>query len=91
MIPLITLRDPVVTRLSEPEDRDPEDAFAGARFAGYDLETAGAIAAYAAHLPMAHGEDERPLGWSIREVRHLRFMRWLVDHAGLLDDLEAAD
>src|SRR4029077_20827584 len=62
MTPLVTLVDPIVSRPPDPDEVDPEDAFAGALLAGFDLAGAGTIAAYAAHLPVAVGDDDRPLG-----------------------------
>jgi hypothetical protein len=87
LTPVITLRDPiVVTRPPDPDEVDPEDAYLGALLAGFDLAASGTIAAYAAHLPVAVGEDDRPLGWSIREVRHLRFLKAVADRGGFEDD-----
>jgi hypothetical protein len=76
----------MVTRRPDPDEVDPEDAFMGALLAGFGLEGAGTIAAFAEHLPVAQGEDDRPLGWSIREVRHLRFLRAVAERGGFEDD-----
>ena len=86
MIPLITLVDPILTSPSDPDDIDPEDAILAARFAGFRDDIVGSIAAHAAHIPIPESEDGKPLGWSIREVRHLRFLRRLVDEGGFAGD-----
>lgn len=91
MIPLITLVDPIVfERPPDPDEIDPEDAIAGARLAGYDDLVVGSIAAHAAHLPVADA-DEQPIHWSVRDVRHLRFLRRLVRDRRLEGDTKAVD
>lgn len=43
-------------------------------------------------IPEVVDQDGRPLGWSIREVRGLRFFRWLAARGRIgVDDREAED
>jgi hypothetical protein len=81
---LVTLRDPTVARPALPycEDLDPETAYRAATVAGWDDDTAAAWAAWTLGLPVAAGEDG-PIHWSIREVRHLRFLRELARHGSI--------
>jgi hypothetical protein len=89
--PVITLREIVLPPDDVEGEERPIDEAAAERIAEvlWGEDAAIAWAAWSAHLPNGIGDDGRPLGWSMREVRQLRFMRWLVDHAGLLDDIEA--
>ena len=88
MTGLVTLREPVVRPAApDPEERDPEAVFRAAVRAGWVDGIAAAWAAHAAGLPLARGEGETLL-WSIREVRHVIFMRRLVAEGRLAGDDE---
>lgn len=66
------------------EELDPEIAYRAAVQAGWDQSTAAAWAAWTVGLPTANGE-RGPIPWTIREVRHLRFLR-LAAAAGVFGD-----
>lgn len=67
---LVAIRRPLPYR----EEVDPEAAYRAATDAGWDESTSAAWAAWTVHLPTANGE-KGPIPWTIREVRHLRFLR----------------
>jgi hypothetical protein len=82
----VEIRIPVLT--VNFEDVDPEQAFRGARLAGWPAELAAAVAAHAAGLPV-FDEDGDSITWTMRAVRRHLFGRWLAEHGGAAGDVEA--